>query len=159
MIIEQLIFTVITLVLFILIFCKMIKNNDTTYVVVLVMQTLGISINFISVIGSLNINIVLKVIMWIISVVLPIIIIILEKRNISLFETTKLLRAKIYFKIGNNKKAKQQLIDIIDRNADSYKAHKQLAEIYESEGGMRKAIDEYVQAIDIKKMIMILTIK
>ncbi len=26
-----------------------------------------------------------------------------------------------------------------------------LAEIYEDEGGMRKAIDEYVQAIDIHK--------
>src|SRR5699024_5511866 len=32
-----------------------------------------------------------------------------------------------------------------------YKAHKLLAQIYEQEGGMRKAIDEYVQAIDANK--------
>ena len=30
-------------------------------------------------------------------------------------------------------------------------AHKMLAEIYEKEGGMRKAIDEYVIAVDLNK--------
>ena len=32
----------------------------------------------------------------------------------------------------------------------SYTAHKMLAEIYEKEGGMRKAIDEYIKVLDIK---------
>src|SRR5699024_434756 len=35
--------------------------------------------------------------------------------------------------------------------SNSYKAHLMLAQVYENEGGMRKAIDEYVQAIDLNK--------
>ena len=53
--------------------------------------------------------------------------------------------------MGNNKSAKQALLKILDKNKNSYKAHRMLAQIYELEGGMRKAIDEYVQAIDLNK--------
>ena len=151
MLVEQLIFTIIAFVLFILMFYKMIKYNDTTYVIVLVLQALGIAINFISVIGSFSLNIFFRFLMWFISVLIPIVVIILEKRNISLFETVHLIKAEIYLKLGNSKKAKQELISIISRNQESYKAHKKLAQVYELEGGMRKAIDEYVQAIDIQK--------
>ena len=151
MLVEQLIFTVIAFVLFIVMFYKMIKHNDTAYVIILFMQTIGITINFIGVIGSINLHIILKIIMWLIAVLLPILIIILEKRNISLIESVNFIKVELYLKTNNNKKAKQILIDMIERNQDNYKAHKRLAEIYELEGGMRKAIDEYVQAIDINK--------
>ena len=50
-----------------------------------------------------------------------------------------------------SEKAKEVLINLLNKEPESYKAHKLLAKIYESEGGMRKAIDEYVQAIDIDK--------
>ena len=53
--------------------------------------------------------------------------------------------------IGNKKKSKSILLDIIGKSPNNYYAHKLLAEIYEQEGGLRKAIDEYVQAIDINK--------
>ena len=43
------------------------------------------------------------------------------------------------------------MLNLLDKNTDSYKSHILLAKIYESEGGNRKAIDEYVQAIDINK--------
>ena len=33
----------------------------------------------------------------------------------------------------------------------NYTGHKMLAEIYEKEGGIRKAIDEYVHILDIRK--------
>ena len=40
---------------------------------------------------------------------------------------------------------------IIDKNHNSYSAHKKLATIYEKEGGIRKCIDEYVRCIEIDK--------
>lgn len=43
------------------------------------------------------------------------------------------------------------LIYLIDKYPESYSAHKMLAEVYEKEGGMRKAIDEYVIAVDLNK--------
>lgn len=43
------------------------------------------------------------------------------------------------------------LLTIIEKNPNNYNAHKFLAEIYEKEGGIRKAIDEYVRCIEINK--------
>lgn len=51
----------------------------------------------------------------------------------------------------NTKKAKKILIDLVSKYKESYIGHKMLAHIYEKEGGMRKAIDEYVQVLDIRK--------
>ena len=53
--------------------------------------------------------------------------------------------------VGNRKRAKKVLIDLVSKYKGSYIGHKMLAHIYEKEGGMRKAIDEFVQVLDIKK--------
>lgn len=152
MIVEQLIFSIIAFALFVIIFFKMIKDNDSTYVTVLVLQAIGIAINFIGVICGIKLSMIFKILMWIISVIIPLVLIlIVSKNNISFFETINILKVQIYLKMGDNKKAKQTLINIINKNEFCYKAHKLLAEIYELEGGMRKAIDEYVLAIDINK--------
>ena len=151
MIIEQLIFTILAFTLFVIMFFKMIKNNDTSYIIILVLQALGIAINFAIVILGFRINLFLKIIMYIMSIILPLAVILLEKKNKSFLETINIFKAKVYLILGNNKNAKQALMNIINKNEESYKAHKLLAEIYELEGGMRKAIDEYVQAIDINK--------
>lgn len=151
MVVEQLIFTVISFAIFVYMFFRMIRNNDTTYVVVLVLEAIGIALNFVEVLFGIKLNMLFIILKYILSIVLPIGIIILEKRNIRLFEMFDIQKAKLYFFFGNNKKAKQALLDLVEKNPNSYKAHRMLAEIYELEGGMRKAIDEYVQAIDLNK--------
>lgn len=151
MLVEQLIFIVVSFALFVLVFLKMVKNNDTTYVVFLALEAIGIAISFMEVLFSLTINVIFKVLMYLFSIIVPMLIILLEKSDINIIEKINILKAKFYFNVGNNKKAKQILIDLLEKNQDSYKGHKLLAEIYESEGGMRKAIDEYVQAIDLNK--------
>ena len=39
---------------------------------------------------------------------------------------------------------------LVSKYDKSYMGHKMLAEIYEKEGGMRKAIDEYVKVLDVR---------
>lgn len=56
----------------------------------------------------------------------------------------------MFLAFGNTKKAKEQLITVVTKYPNNYKAHKLLAEIYEKEGGVRKAIDEYIKVIEIK---------
>ena len=46
MIIEQLIFTVISFAIFVYMFFRMIKNNDTSYVAILVIETIRNSTKF-----------------------------------------------------------------------------------------------------------------
>lgn len=151
MIIEQLIFTVISFAIFVYMFFRMIQNNDTTYIVILVLEAIGIALNFVEVLFTIKLNMLFVILKYILAIILPIGIMILEKRNFRLYEIVYLQKAKLYLFFGDNKKAKQALIDLIEKNTNSYKAHKMLAEIYEQEGGMRKAIDEYVQAVDLNK--------
>ena len=149
--IEQIIFTFISFAIFVLMFFRMIRNNDTTYVVILVLEAMGISLNFLEVLFDIKLNMIFVIIKYILAILLPILIIILEKKGISLLEMVNIQKAKIAMNLGDNKKAKQALLKILDKNPNSYKAHLMLAQVYENEGGMRKAIDEYVQAIDLNK--------
>lgn len=151
MIAEQLIFTVLSFAIFINMFYKMIKNNDTTYIIFLVLGAIAIALNLIEVIAGIQLGWFIKIPMYIFSIIIPIIIIVLEKNHFGVMEYINIMKAKMYFKIGNNKKAKQLLINLFERYPNSYQAHKLLAEIYENEGGQRKAIEEYVQVIDINK--------
>lgn len=151
MILEQLIFTIFAFTLFIYMFFKMISRNDTNYIGVLIIQAIGITLNFIQVLLKIELAPFFTIIKYIFGIIIPIAIIILEKKGIPLIQVLNVAKAKIYLKIGNNKKAKEQLINLVTRYPQNYIGHKMLADIYELEGGMRKAIDEYVQAIDINK--------
>lgn len=151
MIVEQLIFVFISFAIFVYMFFRMIKNNDTSYVIILVLQAIGIALNFAEVLFGIKLNLLFVIIKYILAVILPIVIVALERRNISLFEFINITKANIYVMMGNTKKAKESLLSLLDKNPNSYKAHVLLAQIYEKEGGMRKAIDEYVQAIDLNK--------
>lgn len=151
MILEQLIFTIFAFGLFVYIFFKMMKNNDTNYIGILVMQAIGIALNFISVSIKKELGPFFLIIKYILGIIIPVAIIVIEKRGIPLIQVLSVAKAKIYLKLGNNKKAKEQLINLVTKYPENYIGHKMLAEIYELEGGMRKAIDEYVQAIDVNK--------
>ena len=151
MLVEQIIFTFISFAIFVLMFFRMIKNNDTTYVAVLVVEVFGIALNFLEVLFDIKLNMLFLILKYILAILIPIFIIILEKKGIMLLEIWNLQKAKMSIFLGNDKEAKQALLKVLDRNQNSYKAHLMLAQVYENEGGMRKAIDEYVQAIDLNK--------
>ena len=151
MLIEQLIFTIISFYLFIYIFFKMIKNNDTSYVAILIIEAIGIALNFVEVLFSVKLNLIFVMLKYVFAILLPIAVILLEKRNISLVEIINISKSKIWLSLGNSKRAKQALINLETKHPENYQVHKLLAEIYTKEGGMRKAIDEYVQAIDVNK--------
>ena len=152
MIVEQLIFIIIAFGLFVYMFYRLIKENDTGYVPILAIQALGIAIKFIEVVfGENEPNIFIQIITYCLSIILPLAIIILEKMNASFFETLSIFLARIYLVLGNTKGAKNILIKLITKYPESYMGHKLLAQIYEKEGGQRKAVDEYALAIEINK--------
>ena len=148
---EQFIFIILSIVLFCIVFFKMIKNNDTGYVPLLAIEALGITIDFILLISNKKINLIVKFLIYFMSVILPAIVILLEKKNINIMSNMKMFRVNFYIAIGNYKKAKAILLKLTEQNNEIYDFHKKLAILYEREGGMRKAIDEYVQCIDINK--------
>lgn len=151
MLVEKIIFNILAFSLFVLMFFKMIKRNDSNYVVVLCMQAIGIAINFIEIIFRLQFGAFMRVIIYLLSVIIPIAVIYIEYKNINFSELVYVTLSKIAELFGDTKDAKNFLIKLVTKYPDSYLGHKMLAKIYEKEGGMRKAIDEYVQVIDIHK--------
>ena len=93
----------------------------------------------------------MKIFTYLLSIIIPAIILLLEKKGIFFSEIIYLTASKLFKIIGNNKTAKSMLIKLQDKYPESYYSHILLAKIYEKEGGMRKAIDEYVIAVDLNK--------
>ena len=129
MIIGQIIFSIIAFSLFVIMFFKMISKNDTVYIIALVMQAIGIAINFIVIIFSLNFNIYVQMIVYLLSIILPLAIIILEAKGRNIAEELKLMIARIALKCNNTKLAKKILLELVTKYPKSYAAHRYLAEV------------------------------
>lgn len=151
MLIERMLFNIIAFLLFVLVFFKMVRKNDSNIIAILIIQAIGIAISFLELMtGNLEWSF-LKFLSYIISVALPLTFLYCDKNNVNILEKAHVIIAKLYLLTNNQSLSKKKLVSIVTRYPDSYMGHKMLADIYEKEGGMRKAIDEYVKAIDIKK--------
>ena len=149
---EKILFVIFAFILFVYVFIfKLIKRNDTNYISLLCLQAIGIFINFIQVFFEiLKINWI-NILVYVVSIILPLIVFVLEKCKINVSEKADIIISKGLLLIGNRKKAKKRLIILNKKYKHNYLGHKILGEIYEKEGGLRKAIDEYVKALEFKK--------
>lgn len=149
--IEKILFSLVSFLLFGYLFIfKLIKKNDTTYLVILISEAIGIMLNFMQIIFNIYSSTILNVVVYLLCLIIPLIVLILESRGINFSELIYICVSRILLTFGNRKKAKGLLNILVSKYDKSYSAHKMLAEIYEKEGGMRKAIDEYVKVLDIK---------
>ena len=137
--------------LFIIIFFKIIRKNDGNYIFILVLQTIGIIVSFLEILNKINESILGGTIRYVFSIVIPLLIIFIEIRGINFSEILSVIAAKFFMLIGDTKTAKSILLKLVTKYPESYLGHKLLAECYEKEGGMRRAIDEYVTSVDINK--------
>ena len=76
--IEKIIFNLLAFAIFILVFGRFIKKNDTSYVYVLGLEFIGLVINFIELLSNITLNVFFKVIIWLLSVIIPGIILLIE---------------------------------------------------------------------------------
>lgn len=147
---EKIILTVASFLFFVYILLgKMIKKNDTTYLVVLGLQTIGILINLLQLTVGIFAHIGFTITIYLLCIIIPIIVTLLEFKKINVSLLISLTMTKIYLWFKKPKKAKEILNSTLERYEHSYLGHKMLAQIYEKEGGMRKAIDEYVKALEV----------
>ncbi len=144
------IFSIIALSIFIFTVFRLIKDNNANYILALIPEFIGIIINFICIFFTIEPSIILLVIMYAFSVFIPIIILILEKREINIMEILNISKAKSYEKNGQIDLAKKQLIQSVNKFPNNYLSHQKLAEWYEKNGELEKAEDEYLKVIEIK---------
>ena len=96
MIVEKIIFSILAFNLFLVIFIKMMKKVDSVYIAVLVLQAIGIALEFIEIIFNLKFNIIIRVLIYLFAIVIPIIIIYLERKGKNFIEFIHIARAKLY---------------------------------------------------------------
>lgn len=150
--IEKIIITLVSFILFVYVFFfKMIKKNDTNYLIILGIEAVGILINFIQIIFGVLRTGFFNGIVYTFAIIIPILVFALEYKKINVSEIIYVVASKICLVLGKNKRAKALLIKLSEKYPDSYYAHKMLAEIYEKEGGMRKSIEEYVRVLEIRR--------
>ena len=148
--IEKLFFNLLATILFIIVFFKMARKNNTTYISLLVVQAIGIAINFLEINFNIFVQWPFKVVEYVFSIILPIIVLYLERKNIINFpEIIALIMDKYYTIIKDNEKNKKMLLKLINKDPNSVLAHKLLAKAYEKEGKTEAAIDEYLRVIDL----------
>ena len=144
------IFSVISLIIFIYTVVKLIKENNSNYLFALIPEFIGIIINFICIFFKIEPNAILLIIMYILSVFIPIIILILEKSEINLAELIGIVKVDYYKKKEQFDLAKKQLIKNVDKFPNNHLSHQKLAEWYEKNGELEKAEDEYLKVIELK---------
>ena len=105
--IEKLFFNLVATALFIIIFFIMARKNNTTYISLLVIEAIGIAINFLEINFNIFVQWPFKVIEYIFSIILPIIILFLERKKIIKFpEIIALIMNKYYIAIKDDEKNK-----------------------------------------------------
>lgn len=147
---ERVLFNVIALGLFLFLFFKMIQKNDTNYIYILALQALGIAIGFFALIINVKLPIIVLILTYIFSIILPIIIILIERKGITLTEVIYISIYKIYNKLGLEDKAKNVILKLVEKDKYSFYGHKLLAEVYEKEGNLEIATEEYIRASNIR---------
>ena len=148
--IEKIVFNILAFAIFIITFGRFIKKNDTSYVYVLGIEFAGIVINFIELLASIHLNLFFRIIMYMLSIIIPVIIFLIEyKAKITFPEMLNITLAKIALHSGNIEQAKEYLFKLINKYPESYMGHKTLAEVYEKEEKYSVAVDEYIRATEI----------
>ena len=148
--IEKIIFNVLAFTLFILVFLKLIRKNDSNYVYLLIVQFIGILTNFVELIFNIKLSIVLKTIIYITSIILPILVLILEhKKHIEITEIIDGFIANLSYLFKDNQTAEKHLKNIIEKYPNSKYAHKKLAKLYEKEEKKELEIEEYEHVIEL----------
>lgn len=151
MLIERILFNLLAVSLFIYIFFKMFQKNDTSYITVLVAQAVGTIVGFLEILWNTFWGYGVMMLEYLLAIILPIAIILLEKKGHNFTEILNVSIAKVCLFFRNTKVAKKRLIKLVELYPASHLGHKMLAHIYEKEGGTRKAIDEYVKVIELNK--------
>ena len=140
--IPQIITVVFTIAVFVLTVFKLVKENNTNYVYILILEFIGILAAFVNIVQSQQISIPVYAFIYALAIILPLIIFMLQKKNLYFDEAIGFTQIKMH-----PEKTKDVLLKMIDKHPKHYVLHRMLAEYYEDRKEYEKAEDEYIEAV------------
>ncbi|MGN1269445.1 MAG: tetratricopeptide repeat protein [Clostridia bacterium] len=150
--IEKIIFSVLAIGLFTITFLKLVKKNDGSYLYMLSAEFIGIVLSFIELSLENKFPFIIKLLIYMFSIILPIIILWLEKyKKLNFPEVFNVTIAKILQHLGKEEKAKRVITNFLNKNKNSYISHKLLAQIHEKQENYEAAISEYTIVTELNR--------
>ena len=149
--IELIIVLIIVLILFVFILLEFIKKRTKKNLIILIFDIIFILAYLIHYLVHKEHSNILRVFVSIFSLILPIINLIIDKLEYSYKEAFTLLLVEILLFLGNNRLAKKIIYNFLKTKPHSFPLHKKLGDIFKKEGGLRKALNEYIIAINLKQ--------
>ena len=132
MIIEKIFFNLIAIALFTIIFMKLIHKNDTSYIIILICEFIGIAVNFIELFLPTTLNAFFRILIYFLAILVPLWVLWLEYfRKMNFPEFFHLIIAKILVNNGQQEQSKERISNFLNKNTNSQVAHKFMAECYE----------------------------
>ena len=89
--IEKIFFYMISIALFVIMFMKLMKKNDNLYLSSLILQSIGIAIDFIGLIFGFRLNLFFVIITYLLAVIIPLFILVCE------YNRNRYIRKSIYY--------------------------------------------------------------
>lgn len=147
MLVECLMYISIIL-LCIYIICYGVKQNKYK-LIMLVIQIITTYLTYATINFKIINNDVISIIISVFGMLPNTIYYLLKIFKINIDDYFMVAEVNIYKSLNKRKKAKDFLNKYIEKKPKSNLAHREIAGIYEKEGGLRKAIDEYLKAIEL----------
>ncbi len=152
MIIEKILFNIIAIALFTIIFMKLIRKNDTSYIIILILEFIGITINFIELFLANPLNWFFRVFIYILAVIIPMLVLWVEYfKKMNFPELFHIVICQILIKSGKYNEAKTMMSNFLHKNPNSKVAHKFMAQCYAKEQNYEAAIGEYIRVTDLDR--------
>ncbi len=150
--IETIIFLTISLILFAYLFITNFKKRNKRQILFLIADIIIILIFFIYFLSNKSHNILIQLIAYIVSIIIPVIIIILNHYEYNVREGALIFAVNFILLFGNRALAKKIIFKFLKNRPHSYSLHKKLGDMYKEEGGIRKALSEYIIALNLKQV-------
>ena len=96
MLVLKIIFTLVAVALFVIVFFQMIRKNDTSFVSILIIEAIGIMINFIEISLGEYYSIFWLLLEILLSIIIPLAILLLEKVGKNFSEILNVPIARIF---------------------------------------------------------------
>lgn len=148
--INIIVFSIVALSIFIYTVINLIRKNNSNYLFALIPEFVGLIIDFICIFFKIDPNLFLLLIMYIFGLIIPIILLILEKKEVNIAEIVNIAKVNFYENKGQHDLAKKQLIYNVNRYSNNFLSHQKLGEWYEKNGELEKAESEYLKVIELK---------
>lgn len=146
-------FILISILLIIFTYIKATKNSNKIYFGILVVDSIFLLTLIFTYAIKKEVSVASSILAGIFCFIIPTFIFVSETLGYDLIEFLVIIVSKIYIKRNKVQKAENLIYSYLEKNPYSFNIHKKLAKTYLIQGALRKALDEYIIAINIEEDI------